>query len=98
MTEHVRPTNRRLALILALDTFTRAVWSGTPRAWSGGPVARGLCLQGLANGHFDALPRLWHKAGFMSPRICSKSFGPNGKSGGTIRKTTSSSCKRKVAR
>jgi uncharacterized protein (DUF924 family) len=57
----------RLALILALDAFTRAVWSGTPRAWSGGPAARELCLQGLANGHFDALPRLWHKAAFMSP-------------------------------
>jgi uncharacterized protein (DUF924 family) len=57
----------RLALILVLDAFTRAVGSGTPRAWSGGAAARDLCLQGLANGHFDALPRLWHQAAFVSP-------------------------------
>lgn len=57
----------RLALILVLDAFTRAVWSGTPRAWSGGAVALELCLQGLSNGHFDALPRPWHQAAFLSP-------------------------------
>jgi uncharacterized protein (DUF924 family) len=43
------------------------VWSGTPRAWAGGPAARDLCLQGIDNGHFDALPRLWHQAAFVSP-------------------------------
>lgn len=57
----------RLALILVLDAFTRAVWSGTPRAWAGGPAACALCLQGLANGHFDALPRVWHQAAFKAP-------------------------------
>lgn len=57
----------RLALIVVLDAFTRVVWSGSPRGWSGGPAARDLCLQGLANGHFDALPQVWHQAAFKSP-------------------------------
>jgi len=59
----------RLALILALDTFARALWSGTPRAWAGGAAACTLCLQGLANGHFDALPRVWHRAAFTQPLL-----------------------------
>lgn len=59
----------RLALILALDVFARARWSGTPRAWAGGAAACALCLQGLANGHFAALPRVWHQAAFAQPLV-----------------------------
>jgi uncharacterized protein (DUF924 family) len=59
----------RLALIVVLDAFMRAVESGTPRAWAGGPAARGLCLQGLATGHFDALPQVWHQAAFVAPLV-----------------------------
>lgn len=59
----------RLALIVVLDAWARAVWSGTPRAWAGGPAAQALCLQGLVNGHFDTLPRVWHQAAFLSPLV-----------------------------
>jgi uncharacterized protein (DUF924 family) len=57
----------RLTLILLLDPFTRAVWTSTPRAYAADPKACALCLQGLANGHFDALPRVWQKAAFKTP-------------------------------
>ena len=51
----------RLALILILDQFTRSVWAGTPRAYDFDEKARDLCLEGLANGHFDALETVWFK-------------------------------------
>lgn len=57
----------RLALILILDAFVRAIGSGTPRAYAGEDRALDLCLQGLANRHFDALPTVWHKAAFLTP-------------------------------
>lgn len=57
----------RLALTLVLDAFTRAVRSGSAGAWSGGAAALELCLQGLDNGHFQALPRLWHRTAFLWP-------------------------------
>ncbi|HUG21026.1 DUF924 family protein [Piscinibacter sp.] len=57
----------RLALILLLDPFSRAVWASTPRAYAAEPKARALCLQGLTNGHFDALPQVWHRAAFKTP-------------------------------
>lgn len=57
----------RLALILLLDPFTRLVWAGTSRAYANEPKARDLCLQGLDNGHFQALPHVWHKLAFKAP-------------------------------
>lgn len=57
----------RLALILILDQFARSVWAGTPRAYSGDPMARDLCLAGLENGHFDALDNVWQKSAFRIP-------------------------------
>ncbi len=57
----------RLALILVLDQFTRSVWAGTPRACACDPKARDLCLEGLGNGHFDALPNVWQKTAFKIP-------------------------------
>lgn len=57
----------RLALILTLDQFTRSVWAQTPKAFSCDPKARDLCLEGLRNGHFDALDNVWHKAAFKIP-------------------------------
>lgn len=57
----------RLALILILDQFTRSVWAGTPRAYDFDEKARDLCLEGLANGHFDALPNIWYKTAFKIP-------------------------------
>ena len=57
----------RLALILVLDPFARLVWAGTSRAYAYDLKARDLCLQGLANGHFQALPKVWHQAAFKTP-------------------------------
>lgn len=57
----------RLGLILALDTFSRLLWAGTPRAFAAGPKACALCLEGLRNGHFQALAPLWHRAAYRAP-------------------------------
>ncbi len=57
----------RLALTLVFDQFTRSVWAGTPRAYAYDERARDLCLQGLENGHFDALENVWQKAAFKIP-------------------------------
>jgi len=57
----------RLALIVILDPFARLVWAGTSQAYANDTKARDLCLQGLANGHFDALPRAWCKSAFKMP-------------------------------
>lgn len=57
----------RLALILILDAFVRSVGSGTSRAYDGDARALDLCLQGLANQHYDALPRVWQQAAFLMP-------------------------------
>ena len=51
----------RLALIILLDQFSRSVWRGTPRAFAHDPAALELSLDGLANGHYTALPTPWFK-------------------------------------
>ena len=51
----------RLALIILLDQFSRSVWRGTPRAFAQDPAALELSLEGLANGHYAALPTPWFK-------------------------------------
>lgn len=57
----------RLALIIILDQFTRTVWAGTERAFSQDPKALALCIEGLRNGHFDALATVWYKTAFRIP-------------------------------
>lgn len=57
----------RLALILILDQFTRSVFAGAPRAYASDPKARDLCLEGFANGHFDALDNVWQKTAYKIP-------------------------------
>jgi uncharacterized protein (DUF924 family) len=52
----------RLALIVALDQFPRSLWRGTPGAHAQDIRAARLGLEGLANGHWDALPNVWEKA------------------------------------
>lgn len=49
----------RLALILALDQFPRSLWRGTPGAYAQDIKAARLCLEGIANGHFEALDASW---------------------------------------
>jgi len=57
----------RLALIIVLDQFSRSVWAGTPRAYAQDPKALALCLEGLENGHYDALENVWQKTQFKLP-------------------------------
>lgn len=57
----------RLALIILLDQFSRTVWAGQPKAYAQDPKALALCLEGLDNGHFDALPNVWFKSVFKLP-------------------------------
>jgi uncharacterized protein (DUF924 family) len=52
----------RLALVIALDQFSRSVWRGTPAAFAQDIKATRLVLEGLKNGHYDALPHAWEKA------------------------------------
>ena len=59
----------RLALIILLDQFPRSVWEGTPRAFAQDPKALALCLEGLDNGHFDALENAWQKVTFKLPLV-----------------------------
>lgn len=51
----------RLALILVLDQFPRSLWRETPGAFGQDIKACRLALDGLANGHFDALPDMHRK-------------------------------------
>lgn len=57
----------RLALIILLDQFPRTVWAGTAKAYAQDPKALHLCLEGLENGHFDALENVWFKTVFKLP-------------------------------
>ena len=52
----------RLALVIALDQFPRSVWRGTPAAFAQDIRATTLVLEGLKNGHYEALPNVWEKA------------------------------------
>ena len=57
----------RLALIILLDQFPRTVWAGSAAAYAQDPKALDLCLEGLENGHFDALENVWYKSVFKLP-------------------------------
>jgi uncharacterized protein (DUF924 family) len=51
----------RLALIILLDQFSRSVWRGSPSAFAQDPAALVLSVEGLANGHYQALPVPWFR-------------------------------------
>jgi uncharacterized protein (DUF924 family) len=57
----------RLALILVLDQFPRAMHSGTPQAFSQDEKARALTLEGIEVGHYAALESPWEKTFFFLP-------------------------------
>lgn len=66
--DHWAETPRgRLALIILLDQFPRSVWAGRARAFSVDPKALSVCLEGLENGHFDALENVWFKSVYSLP-------------------------------
>jgi uncharacterized protein (DUF924 family) len=57
----------RLALVVVLDQFSRSVWADSPRAFAQDPKAVALVLEGLANGHYDALETPWEKTFCIIP-------------------------------
>lgn len=57
----------RLALIVVLDQFSRSVWRGTARAYAQDPAALALALEGLANGHYQALAAPWLQVAQTQP-------------------------------
>jgi uncharacterized protein (DUF924 family) len=57
----------RLALIVVLDQFPRGLLAGTPAAYASDPDALRIALEGLDNGHYDALTRPWEKRFFFMP-------------------------------
>jgi uncharacterized protein (DUF924 family) len=66
--DHWAETPRgRMALIILLDQFSRSVWAGSAKAYAQDLNALELCLEGLDNGHFDALENIWQKSTFKLP-------------------------------
>jgi uncharacterized protein (DUF924 family) len=57
----------RLALIIVLDQFPRGLHAGTPDAFSSDMQALRLAEEGFRNGHYEALPDLWHRFFFFLP-------------------------------
>lgn len=51
----------RLALVVALDQFSRSVWRDRPAAFGQDIKACRLVLEAWANGHYDALVSPWEK-------------------------------------
>jgi uncharacterized protein (DUF924 family) len=63
--DHWAATPRgRLALLIALDQFPRSLWRDTPGAFGQDIKATRLALDGIANGHFDALAP-WEQTFFV---------------------------------
>ncbi len=60
--DHWADTARgRLALLIALDQFPRSLWRDTPGAYAQDIKAARLALDGIANGHYAALPHMWER-------------------------------------
>lgn len=57
----------RLALIVVLDQFSRSLWRGRPRAFAQDAAALTLSLEGLANGHYQALGAPWLRIAHTQP-------------------------------
>lgn len=54
----------RVALLIALDQFPRSLWRDTPAAYAQDIKANRLVLEGVENGHFDAVAP-WKKLFFI---------------------------------
>jgi uncharacterized protein (DUF924 family) len=57
----------RLALIIALDQFSRTIHRGTAQAFAQDPKALRLALEGIEVGHYAALETPWEKTFFFLP-------------------------------
>ncbi len=57
----------RLALIIVLDQFSRALHGGTAQAYAQDAWARQLALEGLEHGHYATLATVWEKTFLVLP-------------------------------
>jgi uncharacterized protein (DUF924 family) len=57
----------RLALILVLDQFSRTIYRGTAQAFAQDKKACALSIEGIANGHYEAIETPWEKTFFFLP-------------------------------
>lgn len=57
----------RLALIIILDQFSRAIYRGTAQAFAQDAKACSLALEGLYFGHYATLKTPWEKTFFLLP-------------------------------
>lgn len=57
----------RLALIIVLDQFSRAIYVNDPRAYRNDAHACEIAREGLENGHYAALTSCWEKTFFSLP-------------------------------
>jgi uncharacterized protein (DUF924 family) len=69
-----RHPRSRLALMIILDQFSRAIYPGTRRAFRQDPKAIFLALLGLELGHYAALETPWEKTFFLLPLGHSETF------------------------
>lgn len=64
--DHWAETPRgRIALIIALDQFPRSLWRDTPAAFAQDIKSCRLCLEGIENGHYDALDHMWERQFYL---------------------------------
>ncbi|MGB6242099.1 MAG: DUF924 family protein [Castellaniella sp.] len=57
----------RLALIIVQDQFSRSAWRDSARAFAQDTTALAWAIEGLANGHYTALPTPWFKIVYSQP-------------------------------
>lgn len=57
----------RLALIIVLDQFSRSAYRDTPKTYAQDAKALALAIQGMDNGHYARIPRVWEKIFFILP-------------------------------
>jgi uncharacterized protein (DUF924 family) len=57
----------RLSLIIVLDQFARSLFAGTPEAYASDGDALRIAMEGLCNGHYEALTKPWERMFFFMP-------------------------------
>jgi uncharacterized protein (DUF924 family) len=66
--EHWKTSPRsRLALILVLDQFSRAIYGNDSRAYRNDAAARDAAREGIGNGHYACLISCWERTFFTLP-------------------------------
>ena len=72
LTRWEQQSDPALAMVLLLDQFTRQVYRGKPKAYSGDAHALGLSQQALANGWIAAEPQQARRQFWLMPMLHSE--------------------------